>query len=131
MPCDSSYMDATPFEIKMSRILLCLDELREGKTVDPDSPEWRGYDKRAYGGGHGSKDLGNIEQEFLDAASEVDIISYSLEVQTMVRDLVKLRGKKHQKKIEEQHKRDVRSRAIGKLTPEEREVLGIEDNFER
>lgn len=130
MPCDSSYMDATPFEIKSSRILLCLDELRGGKTVDSTSPGWNGYDQRAYGGGHGTRrDLENIEQKLLDEAAGVDLSTFSLELQIMVRDLRELKSEKHQRKIEKQRKENIRETALGKLTKEEREVLGIEDNF--
>ena len=135
MPCNSDYMNATPYEIKMSRLLLVLDELDGGKTIDPTSNEWQGYDPRIYGGGHGAGQHrawgyeDKIAQEILDKANGIDLTSFSLEVQIMVRDLKKLQKKDAIERIREQRKKDIRARAIGKLTPEEREVLGIEDNF--
>lgn len=133
MPCDSSYMEATPHEILMSRLLLVLDELRGGKTIDPNSNEWRGYDPRIYNGGWGSgqrPDRQKLEDEVIaEAGTNSSLVSYSLEVQTMVRDLKALRRIETQDEIEEQRKKDLRAQALGKLTDDEKEALGIKDYY--
>ena len=85
MPCDSSYMNATPLEIRLSRAQCLLDEL-DGKKWDRHS--WDGYHDKVY----------NLGKELLETAAnsvvatlcarlqKVDVTKYSLEMQIWWRD---------------------------------------------
>lgn len=123
MPCNSDYLEASFDEIEQSKLFHIMDEL-DGKLVDPKI--WgNGYDERVY-----NKILPKQERDALVAKicarlQNTDVSKLSLEAQIWWRDhqladMHRLRREEEQRALMEAQRK-----ALEKLTPDERKLLGL------
>lgn len=123
MPCNSDYLEATPFEIAASRVMALHDEL-DGKEIQ--SKSWWGNCDCEY--------CKRIGKDFLD--SEVsrlcsrinalaDVTQYSLELQMWWRDHQAADIAREKQEAFEAKKQQIRESGLAKLTDEEKEALGL------
>ncbi len=121
MPCDSSYLNATNYEVEISQVACLLDELAGKKWK---ANHWDGYHPDVYGKileSSGDK----MVRKLCDALQERDVKQYSLEMQTWWRDhLIADRDRLERELRNEKTKAD-RKAALAKLTPHERKVLDL------
>jgi len=126
MPCDSSHMEATGFEVAMSRVFQLLDEL-DGKPIDPSG--WAGYDRRAYNMGISSPAADAAVAKLCAACEALGpaIKGKSLELQMWWRDHQAADAKKKAGAEERAKQENEREKALAKLSPAERKALGVKD----
>jgi crotonobetainyl-CoA:carnitine CoA-transferase CaiB-like acyl-CoA transferase len=123
MPCESGYLAADGYEIRMSQVACLLDEL-EGKPINQG--HWAGYHPRVYCRAviiEGDK----IVQELCDRLQKLDVTKYSLEMQIWWRDHQVADKERLEREIQKAVELKARQEAIAKLTPYERGLLGITD----
>lgn len=124
MPCRSDYLEPTQAEIENSKVLALIDEVKTGKL-----PKY-------FGEGSSEKVYGKTTQAILDkntkklctalqGISNYKIKKSSLELQIWWRDHQKM-DKKHLKEDLDKIKDEKdKKKAIAKLTPREKKLLGI------
>lgn len=125
MPCNSDYMEATGFEIEMSRVFQLLD-LVEGKRAKIDRDSWNGYDKRVYGVFMRTDAAHKIVARLCAACkkmSERDMKNMPLELQMWWRDHQKADKKREKEEQNKQREKAVLTRAKAKLSREELTAL--------
>lgn len=84
MPCNSDYLNATNYEVELSKVACLLDEL-DGKAVPSSSGYWRGYHPRVYG--RITNELGDkLVSELCERLQNEDVTRHSLEMQIWWRD---------------------------------------------
>ena len=128
MPCESGYLNANGYEIRMSQAACLLDEL-DGKPINQS--HWAGYHPRVYCRAsivEGDK----IVKELCDRLQKLDVTKHSLEMQIWWRDHQKsdrerLERERLEREIRKAAALKAREEAIAKLTPYERGLLGITD----
>ena len=126
MPCDSSYMNANNLEIECSRMLCLLEELSSGTMPDPQSSEWHGYHNEAYSKGASRSMADALAAELCEKLTERGgADGLSLEMQTWWRDHQRADAAREAREREAQREFELKARALEKLTPEERKVLGL------
>jgi len=119
MPCNCDYLEASGKEISLSRVACLLDELN-GTPIKKDY--WAGYHPAVY---NRPVDGDKLVDDLCSRLQEADVKEYSLEMQMWWRD--------HQKADEDRVKHELarlktnedRAAAIEKLTPYERNLLGL------
>lgn len=120
MPCNSDHMSATGAEKELSAIYGFLDELETGKLEDGFND---GYDTRAYN----KTDKEHLDKKTAELCSKLqntDVTKFSLEMQIWWRDHQKHDCKRLEKEMKDATDREA---AISKLTPYERNLLGINE----
>ena len=123
MPCDSSHMEPNQLEVELSKIYCINDEL-DGTCFN--SSEWGGYHQDVY--------CRDITRELADKMTAglckrmqlVDVKELSLEAQIWWRDHKAADVARLRKEIEDKADAEVKAAAIAKLSPRERELLGLD-----
>ena len=127
MPCDGSYMNPNRLEKNLSVLYCCLDEL-DGKKVEPS---WRtGYHPAVYCQGPTSGEIHDKTAELcekLQNMSRKAISKTSLELQMWWRDHQEADRKRVEQSIKAKREHEERKKAIAKLTPYERNLLGLKE----
>lgn len=122
MPCTSEGYQANSREIEGSRIVRLLDEL-EGKGAPNPYTFNNGMDNRIY---NKSFDLDALTVELCGKLQKIkNIAKYSLELQIWWRNHQELDKKRLQKELAEKKEKKDKEKALAKLTPYERKVLGL------
>lgn len=122
MPCNSDYMNPTQNEINLSVVYGLLDEIKTGKLPKDFG---NGFDNRVYSKGLNKEDLDKKVEELCSKLQNLDISKYSLEMQIWWRDHQKADKERLEREILEREIKEHKDKAIGKLTPYERKLLGI------
>lgn len=120
MPCDSDYMRANDYEVRLSQVACLLDELN-GK-VGIDKSDWNGYHPKVY---NRRVDGDALVSELCGRLQPLDVSKLSLEMQVWWRDhqqadKARLEAEALQRKTEAE-----KTAALEKLTPYERSLLGL------
>jgi hypothetical protein len=122
MPCQSDYLSANHFEKEISRVACLLDELA-GKPIN--HAHWNGYHPRVYG--KINKATGDLMvEELCNALQSCDVKSCSLEMQIWWRDHQIADNERRNAELDKETARAQREAALAKLTPAERQLLGLE-----
>ena len=123
MPCESSYLEASGYEIAISRVVCLLEEL-EGKPIDEN--HWNGYHPEVYSNYACDKQTGDaLVKELCDKLQNTDVSKYSLEMQIWWRDHKKADKNRLEREMQEQKTKAEKDAALGKLTHYERKLLGL------
>ena len=120
MGCNGDYLRATNTEREMSRVYCLLDEL-EGKSWDKSS--WDGYHPKVYNLADASLD--EIVSKLCRKLQSVDVSKHSLELQIWWRDHKEADKIRIEQKVESDKILEEINAALLKLTPREREILGL------
>lgn len=123
MPCNSDHMEATGKERELSRVACLLDEL-DGKPLDPQRGPWRGYHPAVYNK-TAKVDADGLVGELCARLQAVDVTKYSLEMQIWWRDHQAVDKARIEHELARKHNESERRAAIAKLTPHERQLLGL------
>lgn len=122
MPCNSDYMNPTRHEKNLSVVYSLLDEVKTGKLRDNyDS----GYHPKVYNKGLSKEHLDKKTEELCSKLQNLDVTKYSLEMQMWWRDHQKADKERVEKFLENKKKLKEKREALKKLTPYERELLGL------
>lgn len=119
MPCDSRYLQATNYEVSLSRVASLLDEL-DGKPITPS--HWEGYHPRVYSQ---SVDGDALVAQLCAALQARDVSRYSLEMQIWWRDHQRADKQRVEADMQALKTHQDRESAITKLTAYERQLLGV------
>lgn len=120
MPCDCSYMNADGKEIRLSQVACLLDEL-DGKPMNRD--HWRGYHPAVYG--LHSLDGDKLVAALCERLQFVSVKDHSPEMQIWWRDHQAADKARIERELAMEKEADARIAAVAKLTPYERQLLGI------
>lgn len=121
MPCNSDYMNASQLEIELSRVACLLEEL-DGTPINPS--HWRGYHPAVYCR-LSSVDADKIVAELCSRLQDTDVTKYSLEMQMWWRDHQKADKARLEMELRLTKEKEDKDKAIAKLTPYERKLLGL------
>ena len=124
MGCRSDYLEASAAEVEHSKVLALLKEVKTGKLP------------KSFGDGYSSEVYNKTNQEILDknteklctalqGISDDKIKDFSLEMQVWWRDHKKLDQKRLKAEMKAIKDEKTKKDAIAKLTPHERNLLGI------
>ena len=122
MPCNSDHMAPNTREIELSKVMTILDELA-------GSP----FNKSHYGGMHPSVYCKSVPKDVADKAvanlcrqlQNRDASQLSLEAQMWWRDHQEVDAARLRREAAEHKTEAARQEALAKLTPYERELLGL------
>lgn len=121
MPCDSSHMNATYYERDISRVACLLDELSGAKF---SHSHWEGYHPNVYGSIN--KEKGDqMVSALCQALQKEDVSKRSLEMQMWWRDHQEADKARIVRELQEAKTQEDKRKAIEKLTPYERDILGL------
>lgn len=125
MPCNSDYMTANEFEVRMSQVACLLDEIND----KPVSESWRnGYHPAVYSKGLSKEDADNMVSQLCSHLRENDAKQYSLEMQIWWRDHQKADKQRLEKEmISKKTEREI-ALALAKLTDYEKKLLGLKND---
>jgi len=112
-------MEASGKEIELSRVACLLDEVDDGKPIDPS--HWLGYHPKVYNRSHNGDAL---VAELCEKLQGKDVANYSLELQIWWRDHQKADKERLEWEIKEKDAA-ARKEALAKLTDYEKGLLGI------
>jgi hypothetical protein len=115
-------MEATSEEIKQSQLFCIIDELA-GLTFTKG--DWNGYHMSAYCKNFGRKTTNRLAQQVCEQLQDVDVTKYSLELQTWWRDHQEADKKRLEKEISDSDLEIEKLKALDKLTPYEKKLLGL------
>ena len=121
MPCNSDYMHANNYEIKISQVMCLLDELKGKKWTNSS---WDGYHPKVYNKGHIDGD--KLVSELCVKLQKVSVTDYSLEMQLWWRDHLKADKERVNNEIRNKKGKAAKAAALAKLTPHERELLNLD-----
>ena len=126
MPCDSSYMNATPDEVALSKLCCFIDEIN-GVPYGEFHPD--GYHPRAYNTGFNGSQCRALADEWTSELCarlrKSDVTKYSLELQIWWRDH-QIDDKDRERRVQaEKEQRIFKESALAKLTDEEKIALGL------
>lgn len=124
MPCRSDYLEPTEIEIEMSRVKALLVELNTGKLPAYYGDVYRASTYNNTGKDELDKATDNLCQR-LGARSDEAMKKYSLEMQIWWRDHQAADAKRKRREILDLQTEELRKNALNKLTPKEREILGL------
>ena len=122
MPCNSDYMNATQDEINLSVVYGLLDEIKTGKLP---SNFGDGYDKRVYNKHLSKEHLDEKTSELCLKLQKLDVSKYSLEMQIWWRDHQKADKERLKQELKQKKDKKAKEKALSKLTPYERKLLGF------
>lgn len=119
MPCNSDYMEASGKEVELSRVACLLGEL-DGKPIDKS--HWRGYHPAVY-----NKQVNGdaLVSELCERLQSVDVQKHSLEMQIWWRDHQASDKARIEHELACKRNAEDREAAMAKLTPRERNLLGL------
>lgn len=121
MPCNSEYMNPTGYEVAISRVACLLDELSGKECKDS---WWHGYHPSVYC--NVTNDLGDsLTADLCQKLQKLDVSKYSLEMQIWWRDHQKADKERVKKEIQQAKDDEAKRIALEKLTPYERDLLGL------
>lgn len=92
MPCNCDHLEPSHLEKELSKVESLLNEVKTGKHVNPNSPEWQGYRKGVYSSGKGDTLRKRADKataklcSILREKQPAEIKEYSLELQIWWRD---------------------------------------------
>lgn len=84
MPCDSSYMEPSTKELEMSKVATFLDEIKKG--VEPAQNNLKGFHPNIYNNNLSDSQCDALVAELCKLCQEIDVTTYSLELQIWWRD---------------------------------------------
>lgn len=116
MPCNSDHMKANSLEIKSSKLLCILEEIKNGKEIKPNA--WRGYHSEAYDNKKTQEDCDEMAQEICDILTEKGAEKFSLEVQMWWRDHQKADKARAELKANRKLERERKIDVLKKISPE-------------
>jgi hypothetical protein len=122
MPCNSDYLNPTSLEKNLSVVYGLIDEFRTGKLPEDFG---NGYDERIYNKGLGKRHLDDKVIELCSLLKGVEIERYSLEMQIWWRDHQRADEEREDREKKEAIVKEIKERALAKLTEEEKAILGI------
>mgnify|MGYP000163773923 CR=1 FL=1 len=122
MGCRSDYMEATSDEKAFSQVQCLLDEL-DGKKFD--SGEWRGYHRDVYNVHLSKEQKDKLVSSLCSKLQKLDVSKYSLEMQMWWRDHKIADKERLDKEMADLKNEQERQEALSKLTPHEKQLLGI------
>lgn len=121
MPCVSNYMEATGYEIELSRVTCLLDELA---GVKREKGWWTGYHHRVYC--KSDRVTGDmLVRDLCTALQDRDVFQCSLEMQTWWRDHQAADKARLEDELKQQKTEADYQTALAKLTAHERELIGL------
>jgi len=127
MPCNCDYMEANNRETALSRVACLLDEL-DGHPINTN--HWRGYHPRVYNRGLRTSDADAMVARLCERLQSVDVKNYSLEMQMWWRDHQAEDKERVQAELAAAKTAEDRRAALAKLTPHERQLLGLDASTE-
>lgn len=119
MPCNCDYLEASGKEIALSRVACLLDELNGVPVKDS---YWNGYHPAVY---NRPVDGDKLVEELCTQLQCRDVKEYSLEMQMWWRDHQKADKDRIEHEIARSKSDKDRAAAMAKLTPYERNLLGL------
>lgn len=122
MACVSDYMESTNFEVELSRVACLLDEL-DGKTSKPSY--WDGYHPLVYTKNIGKEVGDQMVRRLCESLQNEDVSKFSLEMQIWWRDHQEADKTRIGQELAKARKEEEREAVLGRLTPHERDLLGI------
>lgn len=122
MGCRSDYMEATSDEKAFSQVQCLLDEL-DGKKFE--SGEWRGYHRAVYNTHLSKEQKDKLVSTLCSKLQKVDVTKYSLEMQMWWRDRQIADKERLEQETTDLKDEQERQKALSKLTPYEKKLLGI------
>ena len=123
MPCNSDYLESDHKEVEMSHVCCLLDELDGQKTINRN--HWNGYHPKVYMKGLSRKAEDKLVDKLCSKLQQRDVSELSLEMQIWWRDHQKADKARLQEEMKRLKDKELRKAAIAKLTPYERELLGV------
>lgn len=132
MPCNCDHLKATRLELEISRVACLLDELDDAAKLGPsleyrhNPKHWDGYHPAVYG--RLIPELADrLTARLCDELQQLgdDVKKYSLEMQVWWRDHQDADRKRLATELKALKEAKARSEALAKLTPYERELLGL------
>lgn len=120
MPCDSSYMEASGYEVALSQVCCLLDELM---GIPIDKNHWRGYHPKIYN--KYNVDGDSLVRELCYKLQNTNVNKYSLEMQLWWREHQKADKERIERELKKAEENKQKESALNKLTPYERKLLGI------
>jgi len=121
MPCNSDYMQANNYEVQISRAACLLGEI-EGKPWERGW--WDGYHPDVYG--RVTTQLGDkLTARLCGLLQKEGAAKYSLEMQIWWRYHQKADKERLEREMQEQKTAAEKETALAKLTPYERDLLGL------
>jgi len=118
-------MEASSVEIAHSKVLCLIEEIG-GKPID--KTHWQGYHPEAYGKNNVPA-LNSLTATLCGMLEhDIDVLDYSLEMQMWWRNHQEADERRKKAEADAERLGLIRRRAIEKLTPEEREALGVKDD---
>ncbi len=120
MPCNSDYMNPLDMEVELSKVACLLDELKDGKKIDPN--HWAGYHPMVY-----SKivDGDSLVSELCTRLQEEDVSKFSLEMQIWWRDHKAADIARVNRELNDNQKDIDKAKALAKLSQYEKDLLGL------
>jgi len=117
-------MDPNDLEKKLSKVMCLLEEL-DGKEIDESY--WDGYHPEIYNKNVSRAQGNRLVSELCKRLQSVkNITKYSLELQMWWRDHKAADKARLKEELEEAKSKQARVIAMAKLTPYEKEILGLE-----
>ena len=126
MPCNCDYMNPQGLEVEVSKLYCVRDELRQNMII-PES-WWRGYHPEVYGQMPSVEKRDKIIQAICSHLSSLapgEIGQLSLETQLWWRDHQRADQERERREAQEAILSTIREQALSKLTPKEKEALGL------
>ena len=121
MGCNSEYMQANSYEKQISRVACLLGEIERKPWK---SSWWNGYHPDVYG--RVTKQLGDrLTAELCGKLQQTGATQYSLEMQVWWRDHKKADKERIECEMREQATEAEKKAVLAKLTPHERDLLGL------
>lgn len=123
MPCNSDYMEPVSYEIELSRVACLLDELDGKKTINKS--HWEGYHPKVYN--NQRLDGDKLVALLCKRLQNINVSKQSLEMQIWWRDHQLADKKRLEKELKAKKNQADKEKALKKLTPYERKLLGLGD----
>ncbi len=128
MPCDSSHMEPSSWEIEMTKVVLLLDEVAGNGTPDPDKFH-DGYDNRVYSIDMGGEVADRLVRKLCTRIKKLERLrgldGYSFELRMWWRDHQKADRVRESRLARTAKERDEKRAALAKLTRKERKLLNV------
>jgi hypothetical protein len=113
-------MNPSNREIEASRVMCLLDELA---GIPFNDKEWEGYHDEVYCQQY---DLDALVATLCEKIRNIDVSKYSLEMQLWARNHKEADEKRIKRELQEKKSEEEIKVALSKLTPHERDLLGLE-----
>jgi len=129
MPCDSSHMEPSSWEMEMTKVVLLLDEVNGKGTPDPDKFN-EGYDRRVYCTDMSKEVADRFVRRLCTRLKKLDRLvdglnGYSFELRMWWRDHQRMDRVRESRLARTAKERDEKRAALAKLTKKERKLLNV------